>query len=359
MSKKTILIAAGGTGGHVFPGLAVATALQARGYEVTWLGTQRGIEAQVIPVAGIPMDYLQVTGLRGKGVLSWLSAPFKLFRALIQTYRIFKYRKPALVMGFGGFVSGPAGIVAFLTRTPYVLHEQNSVAGMTNRYLAPIARRVFSSFPDAFKPAKKVIITGNPVRAQITALPDPTTRFNNHTGPLRILVLGGSQGAIRLNEVLPEAFAQIKFPISVWHQCGEGTYEKTLQAYAGHNIEHRVTKFIDDMAQAYAFADLVICRAGATTIAELIAAGLGSILIPYPHAVDDHQTKNGLYLVHAHAAVMIAQQDLSAELLAEKLQELGQRDHCLQMAIAARNIYSGDCVPQIIQQCEEILHGQS
>jgi UDP-N-acetylglucosamine--N-acetylmuramyl-(pentapeptide) pyrophosphoryl-undecaprenol N-acetylglucosamine transferase len=357
--KKSILIAAGGTGGHVFPGLALAQAFQARGYQVTWLGTKKGIEAKVIPHTDIPIDFLHVTGLRGKGLISWVFAPFKLCRALIQTYQIFKYRKPDLVMGLGGFVSGPAGIIAWITRTPYVLHEQNAVAGMTNRCLAPIARHVFSSFPDAFKPATKVIMTGNPVRAEILALPEPTLRFNEHTGPLRILVLGGSQGALRLNEVLPEALSQLNRPITVWHQCGESSYEKTVQAYRAFNIEHRVAKFIDDMAQAYAWADLVVCRAGATTIAELIAAGLGAILIPYPYAVDDHQTQNGLYLVKADAAVMMMQKDLSASVLAGKIKELGQREHCLRMAIAAKSIYLGEAVTQIINHCEDILHEQS
>ncbi len=297
--------------------------------------------------------------LRGKGLLSLLLAPFRLLRALIQTHRIFKKRQPDLVIGLGGFVSGPAGIMAFIHQRPFVLHEQNAIAGMTNRYLSYVAKRVFSSFPDAFIQDKKVILTGNPVRAPIMALPEPNLRFSEHTGALRILVLGGSLGAMRLNEVLPEALAQVKIPVSVWHQCGERDYEKTLQAYQALNIEHRVAKFIDDMASAYAWADLVVCRAGATTIAELIAVGLGAIFIPYPYAVDDHQTKNGLYLVKEHAAVMIKQADLTTSLLAAKLQEIGQREQCLTMALAARSMYRGDAVLQIMDSCEEILNGQS
>lgn len=357
MKKKSILIAAGGTGGHVFPGLALAQVFQARGYRVTWMGTTKGIEAKVIPAAGIPMDYLQVSGIRGKGLLSLALAPFKLLRALFQTYKIFRKRRPDLVVGLGGFVSGPAGIIAWLRRTPYVLHEQNSIAGMTNRYLAHTSRRVFSSFPDAFKASKKVMITGNPVRAEIASLPEPCTRFDERTGALRVLVLGGSLGALRINEVLPEALSLLNKPVNVWHQCGESTAGKTEQAYQARNIEHRVAKFIDDMASAYAWADIVVCRAGATTIAELIAVGLGAILIPYPFAVDNHQTANGAYLVKANAAIMIQQQNLSAALLAEKLNELGQRAQCLAMAMAARNLYQGDASLRIVNSCEEILNG--
>ncbi|MFA6037665.1 MAG: undecaprenyldiphospho-muramoylpentapeptide beta-N-acetylglucosaminyltransferase [Legionellales bacterium] len=355
---KSILIAAGGTGGHVFPGLALAHAFQARGYTVTWIGTKKGIEAKVIPNANIPIDFLQVVGLRGKDLKSLLLAPFRLTRALYQTYKIFKKRKPDLVLGLGGFVSGPAGIIAFLTGTPYVLHEQNAVAGLTNRYLAHIAKRIFSSFPDAFKSTKNIIVTGNPVREQILALQDPQTRFAQHTGPLRILVLGGSLGAMRLNEVLPEAIAKLNMPVIVKHQNGEHHFEKTLQAYQAIAPEHEVLKFIDNMADAYAWADLIVCRAGATTIAELMVVGLGAIFIPYPSAVDDHQTKNGLYLVKANAARMILQKDLTPDLLATTLQELGQRERCLQMAIAAKDIYAGDAVGQIINSCEELLNGQ-
>jgi UDP-N-acetylglucosamine--N-acetylmuramyl-(pentapeptide) pyrophosphoryl-undecaprenol N-acetylglucosamine transferase len=357
--EKSILIAAGGTGGHVFPGLALAQAFQARGYHVTWIGTAKGIEAKVIPATHIPIDFLHILGIRGKGFLSLLLAPFRLLRALIQTYKIFQHRKPDLVVGLGGFVSGPAGIIAWITRTPYVLHEQNAIAGMTNRYLSHVARRVFSSFPEAFKSTQHVLLTGNPVRAQIVALPEPSLRFSEHTGPLRLLVLGGSLGAIRLNEVLPEAVSKLNMPITVWHQCGESAYEKTQQAYQQFKVDHLVEKFIDDMAKAYAWADLVVCRAGATTVAELMAVGLGSILVPYPYAVDDHQTKNGLYLVNAKAAIMIAQPDLSASVLAATLQELGQREHCLRMAIAAKSIYQGDALLKIMNSCEDILHGQS
>lgn len=354
--KKSILIAAGGTGGHVFPGLALAQALQARGFNVTWIGTHKGLEAKVVPAAGIPLDFLQITGLRGKGIASILLAPFRLLRALIQTDAIFRKRKPDLVVGLGGFVSGPAGLIAFLTRTPYVIHEQNAVAGLTNRCLSLKAKRVFSSFPKVFKENENVIVTGNPVRATILALPDPAARFKEHQGALRILVLGGSQGATRLNELLPQALSQVNIPISVWHQCGESAYEKTLQAYQALSIEHQVMRFIDDMAKAYAWADLVICRAGATTVAELISVGLGSILIPYPFAVDDHQTKNGLYLVNAQAAVLMPQQQLTADTLAAKINELGQREDCLRMAIAAKSIDKGDALLPIIAQCEGILN---
>lgn len=358
MLRKNILIAAGGTGGHVFPGLALAKAFQQRGYHVTWMGTTKGIEAKVIPSSGIPIDYLQVTGLRSKGIVSLLLAPFKLLRALFQTYKIFKQRKPDLVMGLGGFVSGPAGIMALMTRTPYVLHEQNAIAGLTNRYLSHIAKRVFSSFPDAFNHQKNLLVTGNPVREEILALPKPHIRFVEHTGSLRILVLGGSLGALRINEVVPNALAKLTMPIIVKHQCGESSFDTTCAAYQNLNIECEVVKFINDMASCYAWADIVICRAGATTVAELIAVGLGSILIPYPYAVDDHQTKNGSYLTTINAAELIQQKDLTADYLAKILTTLATRDECLRMALAANSIYQGDAVIKIMTSCEEVLNGQ-
>ncbi|MGA2655007.1 MAG: undecaprenyldiphospho-muramoylpentapeptide beta-N-acetylglucosaminyltransferase [Gammaproteobacteria bacterium] len=298
-----------------------------------------------------------VSGIRGKGLTSLLLAPFKLLRALVQTHHIFKKRKPDLVMGFGGFVSGPAGIMAFLTRTPYVIHEQNAIAGLTNRYLSYGAKRVFSSFGSAFSSHKNITVTGNPVRAEILALPQAKERFAKHTGPLRILILGGSLGALRINEVVPHALAKLTMPIVVKHQCGEGSYDKTCEAYQMLKIDCEVMKFIDDMANVYSWADIVICRAGATTIAELIAVGLGSILIPYPYAVDDHQTQNGLYLQNANAAILIAQKDLTQELLAQTLEKIGTRDACAQMAIAANSIYQGDAVGKIINSCEEVLNG--
>jgi UDP-N-acetylglucosamine--N-acetylmuramyl-(pentapeptide) pyrophosphoryl-undecaprenol N-acetylglucosamine transferase len=359
MQKRVILMAAGGTGGHVFPALAIAQAFRARGHHVIWLGTAKGIEATVVPQAGIVLEQLTVTGLRGKGLFSWLLAPFQLMRALAQALRVIQKYKPDLVMGFGGFVCGPTGVAAFLSRTPLVLHEQNAIPGMTNRCLKPLAVKVLTSFPDVFKPGKKVMMTGNPVRSEITTLPSPPLRFSEHTGDLRILVLGGSLGALCLNQTVPAALQQLNAPVVVRHQCGVKTLDAAQKAYEATQLNYQIVPFIDDMAQAYAWADIVICRAGATTIAELIAAGLGAILVPYPYAVDDHQTANGLYLVKSGGAELVQQKELTPALLAEKIRMFGDRAQCLERGLAAHNLYQGDAVQKIIYYCEELLSGQS
>ncbi len=353
--EKSILIVTGGTGGHVFPGLVLAQAFQQSGYQVTWLGTEKGIEAKLVPQAEIPLDFLQVTGLRGKGYASLVYAPWRLLRALWQAHRVIKKRRPDLVIGLGGFVSGPGGLAAFLHGIPLVLHEQNAVAGITNRFLAHFARLVFSSFPHAFK-SDKILVTGNPVRKAILDLPAPALRFQARTDPIRILILGGSQGAIRLNELLPEALQLVQVPLSIWHQTGEATFLTTTQAYQASSLDYRVERFIDNMAEAYGWADLVICRAGATTIAELIAAGLGAILIPYPNATDDHQTANALYLVQGEAGILMPQASLTVALLVEKMNTMAQRDACLRLSLAARALYQGDAAAQIVENCEDILN---
>jgi UDP-N-acetylglucosamine--N-acetylmuramyl-(pentapeptide) pyrophosphoryl-undecaprenol N-acetylglucosamine transferase len=353
MADAPVLIMAGGTGGHVFPALAVASVLRERDVPVVWLGTRRGLEARVVPAAGIPMEWLDVTGLRGKGWLDRLLAPARLLLAGYQALRVLRRVRPRTVLGMGGFVSGPGGLVARLLGRPLVIHEQNSVAGLTNRLLAPLAARVLTAFPDCF-PGRCVQQVGNPVRAEIAALPPPERRMADHAGPMRLLVLGGSLGALALNETVPEALARIpaeRRP-KVWHQAGERTLEQARDAYARAGVEVELTAFIDDMAGAYAWADLVICRAGALTVAELTAAGLPSLLVPYPHAVDDHQTGNARYLHEAGAALLIPQSDLEAESLAARLLELSDdRPRLAAMAARARALALPEAARDVAEAC--------
>ncbi|HTQ35589.1 MAG TPA: undecaprenyldiphospho-muramoylpentapeptide beta-N-acetylglucosaminyltransferase [Steroidobacteraceae bacterium] len=345
MSTAPVMIMAGGTGGHVFPALALARLLRQRRREVIWLGTRRGIEARVVPADGFPVEWLAVGGLRGKGVLTLLAAPFNLLRALWQALAIMWRHQPAVVVGLGGFVTGPGGLAAWLLRRPLVIHEQNAVAGFTNRCLAHLARSVLTAFPAAFAGRPRVRMIGNPVRADIAALPAPVQRFAGRDGPLHLLVIGGSLGARRLNEVVPQALAllatQARAPrFAVRHQAGEKLIDAARAAYAAAGASGAVTPFIADMAEALGWADLVVCRAGALTIAELAAAGVGAVLVPFPHAVDDHQTVNAQYLVAAGAARCLNDGVLTPQLLAGTLTELcaGGRDGLLRLAEAARHV---------------------
>ncbi|MDY6993827.1 MAG: undecaprenyldiphospho-muramoylpentapeptide beta-N-acetylglucosaminyltransferase [Pseudomonadota bacterium] len=316
--KRPIVLMAGGTGGHVFPALAIAEALQKQGFSVHWLGTQRGLEARVVPAAGIPIHYITISGLRGKGLFSLLSAPFKIALAIGQSIRVLRAQRPLAVVGMGGFVTGPGGIAAWLSRIPLVIHEQNAIAGLTNRWLGRIASQVLEAFAGTFPASYRAIHTGNPLRAAIMAL--SAERTVRH--PLHILVVGGSLGAQALNECIPQALQQVQQPISVWHQTGEAHIDIMQQAYTQAIFPLRLEAFIDDMARAYAWADLVICRAGALTVSELAHAGRASILIPYPHAVDDHQTHNAEFLVAQGAALRIPQAQLNPEDLAHLLNTL-------------------------------------
>ncbi len=289
------MILAGGTGGHVFPGLAVARVLRQRARTVIWMGTRQGLEARLVPEAGIEMEWISVSGLRGRGPLAWLTAPFGLLLALFQALSALRRRRPAAVLGLGGFVSGPGGLAAWLTRRPLLIHEQNAVAGTTNRILARFAQRIFGAFPHSFPARVNAELIGNPVRHSILALPIPAERFASRAGPdtvLRVLVLGGSQGAQVLNEQVPAALARLPrdIALTVWHQAGVGL-DNARAAYARAALEPRLDAFIEDMAAAYGWADLVICRAGALTVAELAAAGSGAVLIPCPFAIDDDQLK--------------------------------------------------------------------
>ncbi|MCP5338772.1 MAG: undecaprenyldiphospho-muramoylpentapeptide beta-N-acetylglucosaminyltransferase [Steroidobacteraceae bacterium] len=319
-----ILIMAGGTGGHVFPALALARALQERSFEVVWLGTRRGIESRLVPAAGIPVEWVSIGGLRGKGIATLLLAPFRLLRALWESLAVMRRRRPLVVVGLGGFVSGPGGLAAWLARRPLVIHEQNAVAGLTNRLLARFAREVLVAFPGAFAGQRATREIGNPVRREFFALPSPELRYAGRSGPLRLLVVGGSQGAARLNTIVPQALARLAphLPVEVRHQAGERWLEPARTAYATARVAAEVVPFIDDIATAYAWADLVVCRAGALTISELAAAGVPAVLVPFPAAVDDHQTRNAGFLVAQGAAVLLPERELTPERLAAEIAAL-------------------------------------
>jgi len=347
-----VMIMAGGTGGHVFPALAVAAELRQRGAEVFWLGTRQGLEAKLVPAAGISMEWVSVSGLRGKGAATWLLAPWRLLWAALQVLAVMLRQRPVVVLGMGGFVTGPGGIMTWLLRKPLVIHEQNAIAGLTNRLLAPLAQRVLEAFPGTFH-GKHVTHTGNPVRRAIADLPIPEQRFAARSGVLRLLVLGGSLGARALNEVVPAALAQLSSRPEVWHQAGSRNLDETLEHYRAAAVTARVEPFIDDMAAAYGWADLVVCRAGALTVAELAAAGVGAVLVPYPHAVDDHQTRNATYLSDAGAAVVIQQADLTRERFCELLATLADRSRLLVMAQAARGLAQPHATATVAALCWE------
>ncbi len=334
---KRVLIMAGGTGGHVFPGLAVAHYLREQGVEVHWLGTKQGLEARVVHEAGIPLHFITIGGVRGKGLKTLLTAPFKVTVAIQQAMRVIKKVQPDVVIGMGGFVSGPGGMASWMLKKPLIIHEQNATAGFTNKMLARFSTRVLEGFPTAFKPQSKVIAVGNPVRHEIESLPPPDARLRDNQS-FRLLVLGGSLGASALNDVVPQALAQLA-PLErpqVLHQTGDKHFEVAQNKYAETGVEATLTPFIKDMANAYAQADMVLCRAGALTVAELCAVGLGAIFIPFPFAVDDHQTANANYMVKNNAALCIQQAELTASRLAEIINEFSQSpEKRLAMAQAA------------------------
>lgn len=359
-----IMIMAGGTGGHVFPALAVAEELRARGAEVFWLGTHKGMEAELVPAAGIEMEWIAIAGLRGKGLLGWLLAPLRLGQAMAQSLAVILRRRPMAVLGMGGFVAGPGGVVTWLLRKPLLIHEQNAIAGMTNRWLARLAGRVMQAFPKTFAAGRRVVDTGNPVRTEIADLPAPAQRFAGRQGPLRLLVLGGSLGARALNEMLPQALAMLpagQRP-EVWHQAGRRNLDHALAQYKAADLTARVEPFIADMAEAYAWADLVLCRAGALTVSELAAAGVGALLVPFPHAVDDHQSANARYLAQPGAALLLPQAELNAARLKEILVGFmrdcseNQRTELLHMAQQARALARPYATQQVADLCLEACH---
>ncbi|SRR5579883_39989 len=355
---RSVLIMAGGTGGHVFPGLAVAKKLREQGVEVNWLGTQKGLEAKLVPNAGIPLHFISISGLRGKKLKNLLLAPFTLTLAIFQAIKIIHRLKPDVVLGMGGFVSGPGGIASFILRVPLVIHEQNAKPGMTNKWLALLARKILEGFPDTFSKRTNVITTGNPVRAEIFQLPRSKDQFDA-ARPLHLLVIGGSLGAAAINELVPKALAKLspQERPDVLHQTGEKHFAETEQFYAKENVKGEIKPFITAMDKAYQWADLVLCRAGALTVAELCAAGLGAILVPFPHAVDDHQTANAGFMVKNQAALLIQQGDLTADRLAEVLRDFNsKREKCFFMAQSAYNSRKMDATEHVLKVCEEICH---
>jgi UDP-N-acetylglucosamine--N-acetylmuramyl-(pentapeptide) pyrophosphoryl-undecaprenol N-acetylglucosamine transferase len=348
---KRVVIMAGGTGGHVFPALAVADRLRAQGCQVSWMGTRAGLEARLVPAAGIPMDWIDAVAVRGKHWLHRLTLPWRLLRACWQAGWVLWRRKPDVVLGMGGFVAAPGGLMARLLGCPLVVHEQNRVPGTTNRFLARWARVVLEAFPDSFPPAVGARCTGNPLRAAIADLP-ARSRFAEDSAPLCLLVLGGSQGAKALNEVLPAAVAAAGVPLEVWHQTGTAAQTEVQQRYAEQGLQARVDAFIDDMAAAYAWADVAVCRSGAMTVSELCAAGLPAFLVPFPHAIDDHQTANARYLAEAGAAWVMPQAQWSAAGLAEELRRLhGQRELLPAMAARARALAKPDAAGEVAAIC--------
>jgi UDP-N-acetylglucosamine--N-acetylmuramyl-(pentapeptide) pyrophosphoryl-undecaprenol N-acetylglucosamine transferase len=356
MSAPTLrvaLIMAGGTGGHVFPALAVARVLRERGFTPVWLGTANGMESRLVPQHGIDMEFITVGGVRGKGIKTKLLAPWVLVKAVLQSLRIIRRRKPLVVFGAGGFASGPGGIAAWLARVPLVIHEQNAVAGVTNRWLAKVSRVVYEAFPGAL--GGSAICVGNPVRREISTLPSPAARYAQHQDAMRVLVVGGSLGAQRLNALVPEALALLKADErpQVVHQCGDKNLSAAQAAYQQYKVQAEVRAFITDMADMYAWADLIICRAGALTVSEVAAAGVPALFVPFPAAVDDHQTHNAQYLVKAGAAILIQERDLTAQRLADALHNLLSqgRAHLQQMAERARAKAIVDADVRIADQC--------
>jgi UDP-N-acetylglucosamine--N-acetylmuramyl-(pentapeptide) pyrophosphoryl-undecaprenol N-acetylglucosamine transferase len=352
MSGPRVMIMAGGTGGHIFPGLAVAEALQRRGAEVSWLGTLAGLESRLVPRAGIELDPISIQGLRGRGLFGWLVAPWRVLRAAWQARGIMRRRRPQCVLSMGGYVAGPGGLAARLMGIPLIIHEQNAIAGLTNRLLRPLARKVLTGFPETLDDAEHI---GNPVRAEIAAIDDPRRRMAERDGPLRILVIGGSQGAAAFTHVVPEALARIDAASrpKVVHQAGR-QLEPTRQAYAQCGVEGDVYEFIDDMATAWANADLAICRSGALTVAELAAAGVASVLVPFPHAVDDHQTANARFLSDAGGAWLVGQPEFSSQWLAALL-ERTNREELAGMAARAREQARVDAAEQVAAACLEVV----
>ena len=374
MSTQSVMIMAGGTGGHVYPGLAVAAVLAKRDVGVSWLGSANSFESKLIPAQQLNFNAVNVAGLRGKGLLQKLTAPWMLARAVMQAVKIFRRIRPRAAISFGGFAAGPGGIAATLLRVPLFVHEQNQIPGITNRVLAKFARRVLCGFPASFgranaaDNARDMDYVGNPVRADIIAIQAPSTRFQDRSGPLRLLCLGGSLGAKALNELLPKALAlmpETTRPL-VRHQAGAKLFEAARTSYLQAGLDPadfspqgeakiQLVPFISDMADAYSWADVVICRAGALTIAELAAAGSAAILVPYPHAVDDHQTANAQFLVDAGAACMVQQRDLDAAKLVHLITEHMDRNLCLRRALAARAVAKTDAA----ERCVQIILGQT
>ncbi|TXH89892.1 MAG: undecaprenyldiphospho-muramoylpentapeptide beta-N-acetylglucosaminyltransferase [Rhodoferax sp.] len=357
MTQRTALIMAGGTGGHIFPGLAVAQALRDKGWRVHWLGAPDSMESRLVPAKGFPLELVAFSGVRGKGLKTLALLPLRLLRAFWQAWQVIGRVRPDVVVGLGGYITFPGGMMAVFRGKPLVLHEQNSVAGLVNKVLAQIAERVYCAFPGALAHSEWV---GNPLRTEFLNVPGPQERFEGRTGPLKVLVVGGSLGAKALNTVVPQALALIpedQRP-QVTHQAGEKQIDELRANYAAAGVQASLTPFIDNTAQAFADADLVICRAGASTVTELAAVGAASVLVPFPHAVDDHQTTNARFLSDAGAGVLLPQADLTPEKLAEMLLKT-ERSTLLERGLAAKKLQKLTATDSMVAACESLAKGNA
>ena len=355
---QAVLIMAGGTGGHIFPGLAVADSLRDRGVEVRWLGARGGMECQRVPSRGIPLEVVDISALRGKGAGRWLLIPWRLLRAVWQAFNHLGAPRPACAISFGGYAAGPGGLAARLRGVPLLVHEQNRVPGLTNRVLARFASRVLEAFPGTWVEGLEPITCGNPVRKEVAALEAPEARLAGRAGPVRLLVTGGSQGARSLNRLVPEALSlkPAGLQVEIRHQCGRGWLEETAAAYRAQGVAADVSEFIEDMASAYGWADVVVCRAGALTVSEVAAAGLPALFIPFPHAVDDHQTRNAEYLAERGGALLLAESGLDAQALGVALNGLlADRPQQLEMAIRSRAAATPRSADHVADLCAEYL----
>ena len=352
MTGRTALVMAGGTGGHIFPGLAVAEALRERGWRVHWLGAPGGMEEKLVPPRGFAFEPVQFGGVRGKGPLTLFLLPLRLLRAFWQSLRVVRRVKPDVLVGLGGYITFPGGMMGVLLNKPLVLHEQNSVAGMANKVLAGVADRIFTAFPGVLKKGQWV---GNPLRAAFTRQPGPAERFAGRQGPLRLLVVGGSLGARALNEIVPQALALIpegRRPV-VTHQSGAAQIEQLRASYEAAGVQAELTPFIDDTAAAYAAADVIVCRAGASTVTEIAAVGAAAVFVPFPHAVDDHQTTNARFLVDAGGGWLVQQADLTPRGLAEMLLNM-ERPALMERALKAKNMQKTQATREVVAACEEL-----
>ena len=354
--RSGVLIMAGGTGGHIFPGLAVADNLRHRGVNVRWLGARGGMECQTVPQADIPLDVVDISGLRGKGAGRWILMPWKLLRAVFQAFMLLGDHQPACAVSFGGYAAGPGGLAAKLRGIPLLVHEQNRIPGMTNRVLAKFARKILQAFPGTWEEQLRPETCGNPVRKPVVDLAAPALRMAGRLGAVRVLVTGGSQGARALNRLLPEALSLLPSGLAyeARHQAGKGWKDETVEAYRLAGVTAQVTEFIDDMAGAYGWADVVICRSGALTVSELAAAGVAAVLVPFPYAVDDHQTRNAEFLVEAGAAILMPEAGLDAQSMAAALESLmADREKLLSMAEKARAVSVPDSADRVARLCLE------
>ena len=355
-----LLVVAAGTGGHVYPALAVAERLRCLGVDVSWLGTAMGIESRLVPAAGFPFHVSRVAGLRGKGVARWLAAPYLLVRSGLRSIAVLARVRPHVVLGMGGYGAGPGGLVARLLGIPLVIHEQNAIPGLTNRILAWFATRVLEAFPASFSARRHAVHTGNPVREALVRGPAPEARLAGRGGRLRVLVIGGSQGARALNEVVPRALAidSLGGKVTVRHQCGPAHVDATRDAYAAHGAVAEITGYIEDMGAAYAWTDVAVCRSGAMTVAELAATGVASILVPFPYATDDHQTRNARFLTDRGAAILFSEDSLDAGALASTLGALhAERGRIESMSRVAYDFAVPDAAHRVAAQCLEVARG--